>query len=59
MTMHERLTVHRQIERENARKLRDWMEYPHTWKEQVETRLMNLRLADEELQVMIDMGVIE
>jgi hypothetical protein len=56
--MKERLTMHAQIERENARKLADWKEYPKTWREQVETRLLNLRIAEEELQAMREMGVI-
>ena len=58
MTMKERLTVHAQIERENARKLREWKEYPHTWAEIVETRLMNLEIAMEEMRKMEEMGVI-
>lgn len=58
MTMHEMVTVHGQIERENARKLREWMEHPHTWAEQVDTRLANLRLADDEISAMRKMGVI-
>lgn len=58
MTMHEMVTVHGQIERENARKLREWMEQPHTWAEQVDTRLANLRLADDEISAMRKMGVI-
>ena len=58
MTPKEKVRVHIQIERENARKRREWAEYPHTWREQVETRLLNLRIAEEELQRMVEMGVI-
>lgn len=60
MTMKERLKVHADIERENARKLRVWEESKdsYTWREQVEIRLMNLRIAEEALQEMREMGVI-
>ena len=58
MTPKERLNVHVQIERENARKLRDWQEQPKTWKEQVETKLMNLEIAEEAMREMIEMGVV-
>ena len=60
MTIKERLKVHADIERENARKLRVWEEskYSYTWREQVEIRLLNLRIADEALQEMREMGVI-
>ena len=49
--------MHKQIVRENARKVQEWREHPHTWKEQVETRLLNLRIADEAMQEMREMGV--
>ena len=58
MTPKEKLKVHVQIERENARKLREWQEQPKTWKEQVETKLMNLELANEAMREMIEMGVV-
>ena len=54
----EKLQIHVQIERENARKLQEWKEYPKTWKEQVETKLMNLEIAEEAMREMIDMGVV-
>lgn len=57
-TPKEKLQIHVQIECENARKLQEWKEYPKTWKEQVETRLMNLELAEEAMRDMIEMGVI-
>ena len=56
--MKERLNVHREIERENARKIREWKEHPHTWREQVETRLTNLRVAETAMQELREMGVI-
>ena len=59
MTPKQKLEMHKRIVQGNARKLRDWREYPKTWKEQVETRLLNLRIAEEALQEMRDMGVIE
>lgn len=60
MTMKERLKVHADIERENARKQRVWEESKasYTWREQVEIRLLNLRIAEEALQEMREMGVI-
>ena len=58
MTLKEKLKVHAEIERQNRAKLEAWKEYPKTWREQVETRLMNLRLAEEALEEMREMGVI-
>ena len=49
--------MHKQIVRENARKVQEWREAPRTWTEQVETRLLNLRMADEEAQKLREMGV--
>ena len=49
--------MHKQIVRENARKLREWRDAPRTWAEQVETRLLNLRIADDEAQKLREMGV--
>ena len=58
MTPKERIKVHAEIERENARKLREWKESPHTWREQVETRLTNLQIADEAMREIIESGVV-
>ena len=33
-------------------------EQPKTWKEQVETKLMNLEIAEEAMREMIEMGVV-
>ena len=57
MTPKERMEMHKQIARENARKVREWRESPRTWTEQVETRLLNLRIADDEAQKLREMGV--
>ena len=57
MTMKERLKVHKEIVDSNARKQQDWKEYPHTWREQVETRLVNLEIAKEAMRDMEEMGV--
>ena len=51
MTPKERLQVHAEIERENARKLREW-------KQMVETRLTNLRLAAEEMRKLEKEGAL-
>ena len=51
MTPKERIKVHVQIERENARKLREW-------KNREEIRLLNLRIAEEEMRKLEEMGVI-
>ena len=59
MTPKERLDIHVQIERENARKLQEWEEQPKTWKEQVETKLMNLELAEEAMREMEEMEVFD
>ena len=58
MTMTERLNVPREIVGSNARKLREWQESPHTWREQVETRLLNLRIAEDAMQELREMGAI-
>lgn len=58
MTPKQKLEMHKRIVRENERKLREWQEYPKTWREQVGTRLMNLELANEAIREMIEMGVI-
>ena len=58
MTVKQKLEMHKRIVRENARKLQEWQEAPKTWKEQVETRLANLRIADEAMQEMREMGVV-
>lgn len=58
MTNKERLQAHVQIVRENERKLREWRELPHTWREQVETRLLNLRIAEEAMREMREAGVV-
>ena len=58
MTPKQKLETHKQIVQENERKLREWQGYPKTWREQVETRLMNLELANEAIREMIEMGVI-
>ena len=60
MTPKEKLKVHVQIEQDNARKLREWEERKdsYSWQEQVGIRLMNLGIAEEEIDYMIELGVI-
>lgn len=48
MTPKEKLEVHVQIERENARKQREWQE----------RRELNERIAEEAMRQMEEMGVI-
>ena len=59
MTQKERIKVHAEIVRENARKLREWEEFPHTWREQVKTRLLNLQIAKDAMREMEELGVFE
>lgn len=48
MTMKEKLEMHRRIEAENRRKLKEWKEI----------RELNERIAEEELQWFIEQGII-
>lgn len=50
MTPKQKLEMHKQIVRQNSRKLREW-------KNREAIRLLNIRIAEEEMRKIEEMGV--